>query len=79
MPELELYYRPTCPFSLKVLKFIEENNISLTLKDITEKPEYNKELIDIGGKGQIPCLMIDGKALYESEDIIQWLKDNRQG
>ena len=79
MTELTLYYMPTCPFCLNVLKFVEENNLSLSLKNITEKPEYNKELVDIGGKGQVPCLMIDGKALYESDDIIQWLKDNKQG
>ena len=76
MPELELYYRPMCPFCQKVLTFMEENNISLEKKDISGNPELSQELMSLGGKTQVPCLSIDGKALYESDDIIQWLKDN---
>ena len=34
------------------------------------------DLIRIGGMMQTPCLMIDGKAMYESDDIIEWLKEN---
>ncbi|MDR2716000.1 MAG: glutathione S-transferase N-terminal domain-containing protein, partial [Coriobacteriaceae bacterium] len=34
-------------------------------------------LIKIGGKKQIPCLVIEGKALYESDDIIAYLGDLR--
>lgn len=33
----------------------------------------------IGGKTQVPCLVIDGKPLYESLDIIEWLKTNYKG
>lgn len=76
MPKLELYYRPMCPFCQKVLRFIEENSISLELKDISGTPELGRELTSLGGKTQVPCLSIDGKTLYESDDIIQWLKEN---
>ena len=76
MPELTLYYRQMCPYSRQVLQFMEENNISLPLKNIGEKGEYREELMTVGGKEQVPCLVVDGKALYESDDIIQWLKDN---
>ncbi|WP_373454247.1 glutathione S-transferase N-terminal domain-containing protein [Halanaerobium congolense] len=27
-------------------------------------------------KRQVPCLFIDGEPLYESSDIINWLKSN---
>lgn len=76
MSKLKLYYRPMCPFCRKVLSFTEENNVSLELKDISGNPEANEELMSIGGKTQVPCLVIDGKPLYESDDIIQWLRDN---
>ena len=46
------------------------------MKDTHENPAYRDELIKIGGKPQIPCLVIDGKALYESLDIIEWFKKN---
>ena len=76
MPELTLYYRALCPFCRKVLAFMTENNIDVPLKDIGENPEYEKELVSTGGKPQVPCLVIDGKALYESDSIIEWLKSN---
>ena len=53
-----------------------KNNIDIDLVDIRANPENNKELIEIGGKDQVPMLLIDGKPLYESSDIIKWLKEN---
>ncbi|MCK5180377.1 MAG: glutathione S-transferase N-terminal domain-containing protein [Candidatus Omnitrophica bacterium] len=76
MSELTLYYREMCPYCRKVLSFIEENNVSVALKDISGNPEANEELMSLGGKTQVPCLCIDGEALYESDDIIQWLGEN---
>ena len=72
---LELYLRPGCSYCQKVLSFMNQNKIDLPLKDMTN--ETNRQtLLKIGGKQQVPCLMIDGKALYESDDIIEWLKKN---
>ena len=76
MQELALFYRPTCPYCQKVLRYIEENNISVELKDVSGGAEAQQELMTLGGKTQVPCLSIDGKALYESNDIIQWLSKN---
>ncbi|MFT7538687.1 MAG: glutaredoxin 3 [Lysobacterales bacterium] len=73
---LELYYRASCPFCLKVLAFMKDNNIEITLKDISATSDVRNDLIRIGGKQQVPCLVIDGKPLYESDDIINWLKEN---
>ena len=46
------------------------------MKNTQENPAYREELIKIGGKPQVPCLVIDGQALYESDDIIDWIKSN---
>ncbi len=73
MQELTLYYRPTCPFCLKVLYFAKQNKISLALKNISDE-SLRQKLIKIGGKGQVPCLLIDGKPMYESEDIIHYFR-----
>ena len=73
---LLLYYKPTCSYSQKVFHFMEPKGIKIPLKNIDEKAEYRSELQRIGGKAQIPCLLIDGKALYESDDIIKWLQTN---
>ena len=55
---------------------MEQAGITIPMKDAHENPAYRQELIKIGGKPQVPCLMIDGKALYDSNDIIEWLKVN---
>jgi len=46
------------------------------MKNITEDPKAKEELLHLGGKVQVPCLFIDGTPLYESDDIIDYLKSN---
>lgn len=72
--ELMLYYRPGCPFCGKVLDFLNEHQRSVPQKNIQENNTAREELLQAGGKAQVPCLMINGKALYESSDIIDWVK-----
>jgi len=55
---------------------MEEKNIDLPKKNISGSPDIQKELLAIGGKIQVPCLVINGEPLYESDDIIQWLTEN---
>ncbi len=55
---------------------MEQSGITIPMKDTHENPAYRQELIKIGGKPQVPCLVINGKALYESNAIIEWLKVN---
>ena len=74
MHNLTLYYMPMCPFCIKVLNFLKKKGLSVLLKDISTSDQYEQELIKIGGKGQVPCLVINGKALYESDDIIEWFE-----
>ncbi|MCB1106621.1 MAG: glutathione S-transferase N-terminal domain-containing protein [Chlamydiia bacterium] len=76
-PILILYYNPTCPYSQKVLRFIEEIDLEVPLKNIEEDPKAKEELLHLGGKTQTPCLFIDGIPLYESQDIIDWLNDKK--
>ena len=78
MKELFLYHYEGCSYCTLVRDFIDANHITVTLKDTRKDPLAKAELLKIGGKTQVPCLVMDGKALYESADIIQWLKDNRR-
>ncbi|OGX27106.1 MAG: glutaredoxin [Omnitrophica WOR_2 bacterium RIFCSPHIGHO2_01_FULL_48_9] len=78
MAQLTFYYMDGCPYCQKVLRFMQQNIITLALKNTLSDPKNRQELLKIGGKTQVPCLVIDGKALYESDDIIQWLKRNYQ-
>ncbi len=74
--ELKLYYFSTCPFCVRVLSFIKEHHLDISLRNIQTEPGAAQELMQIGGKTQVPCLVIEGKALYESADIIAWLKQH---
>jgi len=75
--KLELYTTNMCPYCFKVIKFMRKNNIKIRIKNISKpRSGYKEELIKLGGKKQLPALSMDGKILYESEDIIKWLKEN---
>ena len=75
--KLELYYKPTCPYCQKVLTFMKTAGISLPLQDISSSEEARQTLIRVGSKQQVPCLFIDGKAMYESDDIIEFFKKTK--
>jgi len=77
MPVLTFYYRPTCPFCQKVNRYLEQHGIIIPMKDISANLNNREELVRIGGKQQVPCLVIDGKAVYESDDIVAWLRGHK--
>lgn len=78
--DFELYFKPDCPYSLKVLNFFRDNDIikypSYNIEDETAGYENQEKLEKVGGKIQVPCLVIDGKAMYESDDIIEYAKEH---
>ena len=76
-PILVLYSRKSCPHCQRVFDYLTQEGKTLAIFDADESPEIAEELIRIGGKRQFPCLVIDGKAMYESLDIIDWLKKNQ--
>lgn len=76
MPELTLYYFPSCPFCVLVLDALGRLGLEIPMRDINTEAGARDDLVKIGGKSQVPCLVIDGKPLYESGDIIRWLEAN---
>ena len=77
--ELKLYMFETCPFCRKVLNEIESSGrTEVELHNIHKSELDRMELISVGGKQQVPCLFIDGKPMYESDDIVAWLRANPQ-
>lgn len=73
--DLKLYYMDYCPFCNKVINYIKESNLEIEMRNINIK-EYYDELLSIGGLDQVPMLLVNEKPLYESDDIIKYLKDN---
>lgn len=73
MSDYKLFVGTACPHCRKVENFLEENNIKIDIVNINEDRDAMMELIQKGGKRQVPCLFHDGKYLYESNDIIDFL------
>ena len=72
---LNFYYRPACPYCQRVLSANEEIGAPLTLLDVGVDETLRTELIEKGGKKQVPFLddTTQGVMMYESDDIITYL------
>ncbi|MBE7702503.1 MAG: glutaredoxin [Cyanobacteria bacterium SIG28] len=72
---IDLFILETCPYCLKVMKYLDDNNIEYRKID-TSNPASENSLIQIGGKRQVPFLVDNDRniQMYESNDIIEYLK-----
>lgn len=66
---------PECPYCKKVERVINKYNIDIPLANIHEE-ENRAELETKGGMVQVPALLIDDKVLYESSDVVKYIKEN---
>lgn len=67
-----LYSKKGCKWCEKVFSEVKNLSALVEIRDASD-PEHAKELIRIGGKYQVPCLVVNKKALYESSCIIEHL------
>jgi glutaredoxin 3 len=74
---VELYYAPYCPHSQRVLDYLKGQKITVTLVDVSKSDEAKKNLGEKGGNMLVPCLFVDGKPLYDDDEIIKWIDSNR--
>lgn len=75
---LVLYGRPSCPYCARVDRVIEELDIEdkITRRLTTFSSEWRTDLRTRTGSTQVPCLFIDGNVMFESADIIDWMRHN---
>jgi len=78
-----LYQFNQCPFCVKTRRQIHRLALNIEKRDARNDPKWNQELINDGGKYQVPCLKIiekDGSVewLYESTEINQFLNEKFQ-
>ena len=75
---LKLYQFQQCPFCVITRRRIRGLGLNIETRDARNDPRWQSELIEQGGKYQVPCLRIDqGEGniewLYESKNIIRYL------
>ena len=74
LPNLVLYQFPQCPYCRRVLKVIDELDLDIPYRNTRLQSNFRTDLIQRTGRSQVPCLFINGKALFESLDIVAYLK-----
>ena len=75
---LALYQFHACPFCIITRRAMRRLGLNIELRDAQNDPHWEQELIEQGGKRQVPCLRIsneNGKVewLYESKQIKHYL------
>jgi glutaredoxin len=80
---MKLYHFKQCPFCVKTRRAIHRLGLNIETRDARNDPQWNQELINQGGRYQVPCLRIvkdDGSVewMYEANSINQYL-DQRFG
>lgn len=71
--QVTLYYTPQCPYSQKVLSYLRKLSLDIPMKNVKIDNPARKELEEIGGYLVVPCLIVNGQAIYDANDIIAWL------
>ena len=78
--KLALYQFRACPFCVKTRRVLHRLNVPAALRDAKNNATHRDELLQGGGKIQVPCLRIeqDGKVqwLYESKAIRSYLEQH---
>lgn len=77
--KLALYQFHACPFCIITRRTMRRLGLNIELRDAQNDPQWRQELIEQGGKRQVPCLRItddEGRSewLYESRDIRHYLE-----
>ncbi len=75
-PDVVLYHGDTCRYCIKVRDFLDKEGIEIPQKEVWNNPEFFEELYAVSGRTQVPCLVINGTPMLESDDIIKWFKEN---
>lgn len=74
---IQLYTSNYCPYCKKVEAYLKEQGFEYERLNVGENTAYRDAVVKLGGKMQIPFLVDQERnvSLYESEDIIAYLKE----
>lgn len=76
--QLDLYYFEQCPYCQVVLKKIDQLKLTnISLKNILTDKLNADFHFKTTGRRTVPCLYINGVPMFESQEIIQWLEENK--
>ena len=77
---IELYISRTCPFCIKVVRAAEQMGLEegrdYLLIDAAHGTPGRQKVVDTGGRSMVPFLIDGTVSMYESDDIIDYLRGN---
>ncbi len=77
---VRLYFDRSCPFCQRVLRYLDSTEIEWEARELSTRQDSDNrnELIELGGKSQVPFLVDDSRdvKMYESGDIIDYLEEH---
>lgn len=76
--KLELFFTNYCPYCQVVLAEIKFLGLAeeILMYDTMSDPIASARHLEKTGRRTVPCLYIDDEPMFESSDIISWLKEN---
>ena len=66
-----LYQFKQCPFCVRTRRHMRRLALDVEKRDARNDPQWNQELINDGGKYQVPCLKIT-----EDDGSVQWMYES---
>lgn len=68
---LKLYHFKLCPFCVKTRRTIYRLGLNIEARDARNNSNWTQELINEGGRYQVPCLRI-----AKNDDSVEWMYDS---
>jgi hypothetical protein len=70
-----MFVKNGCGHSRKVMLARENLHLAdrIPLKNVSENAGARSELAKLTGKDQAPCLVVEGKAMHEADEIVRYL------
>ena len=72
---IDLYYAAPSIYGRKVLAVLDEKNLDYSIKTLEWGKFQTEEYLKLNPNGQVPTIVDDGQAIYESTAIIEYLND----
>ena len=68
---IEIYYRPTCPYSVRALDYLDKKKLKYEKYDITDRPDLKREMITrSGGSFTVPQAFINDIHVGGSTELL---------
>ena len=67
---IEIYYRPTCPYSVKALEYLDKKKLKYTKYDITDRPDLRREMITRSNNFTVPQAFINDIYVGGSTELL---------